>query len=127
VVVRCAETFVARNGYTQAAADADSSLWSAEGNQQGSRSEWPAQRHGTLQPRAVALCHGSHGSVLGFSVVFLARDGSGARGVNVLADLSAMGMVEGAFPLSALDQPDAPCTRLAPPADGAAATAGPGR
>lgn len=66
--VRCAEWFIARNGYT-AAPVADTVKLVGELFESGSRAEVLAARRGRLAPRAVVLCR-DHAGPTPFNVVF---------------------------------------------------------
>jgi hypothetical protein len=78
--VRCAEWFIARQGYTNAAPVSDTLLVMAEGIEwEPSRREWLRRRHGSLSARALAVCKSGHG----FNVPFLVPGGAYARGVTM--------------------------------------------
>ena len=76
IAVKCAEAFVARNGYTNAPAD-DSTLIAYEFIAPGRGAvEILKHRHNTLAPRAILLCHDRRERP-GFTIAF-ARPGDSA-------------------------------------------------
>ena len=86
--VRCAELFVARNGYTDLPPHPDSSHWVGEFMDLGME-----HRHDTLERRAVALCRGDDVELPAYRVIFRRTEGEGARAVGLKADLSHMAIM----------------------------------
>lgn len=86
--VRCAEWFIARQGYTDAPPVADTQLVVSEGIEwAASIAERLAQRRGSLQPRAFGLCESPDGS---FDVAFYMAGGQYARGVTMDARFGSL-------------------------------------
>jgi hypothetical protein len=67
--LRCAESFIARNGYTNLPPVTDSTQWTAEFMDEPPWSRVLADRHGTLETRAWAVC-GPAADSGGYSAVF---------------------------------------------------------
>ena len=79
--VRCAEWFVARQGYTGEDPVADTNLVVSEGIEwTAGRKAWLAGRRRSLQPRALGICKNTDGT---YVVAFLSSDVKTARGVDM--------------------------------------------
>ena len=79
--IRCAEWFIAKQGYTTRRAVTDPNKVVPEGIEWGaSRQEWLARRHGTLEPTAFALCALEDRSYI---VAFRTKDNRNLRGVTL--------------------------------------------
>jgi hypothetical protein len=87
--VRCAEHFVAQQGYTDLAPVADMSAIVPEGIEWGaSKLDWLAVRRGTLDRRAAGVCVDTVGKR--FTVVFRSASGRSARAVTMDATFGSL-------------------------------------
>jgi hypothetical protein len=112
--VRCAEWFIARNGYTDLL-PADTALLAGESLEEtASWSEALAERRNTLGRHAVVLCRGARGRP-GYTVAFVAPGDTALRsGRAVMMNADFSGLVvqhQGFAPIAALADP-ARCAAL---------------
>jgi hypothetical protein len=96
--VVCAERFIARQGYTQVSAAADTLAIVPEGIEwsDGVRA-WVKGRHNSLRARAFGVCAADRARLY---VVFLAIDGSSARAVTMDGSFGSLRMEHPNFPIS---------------------------
>ena len=107
--VRCAEWFVARQGYTDHPATSDTVAIVSEGI------EWAetttgvlAYRRSTLEARAMGVCEGE-GRGAAFTVVFRMRGGEGARAVTLDANFGSLRVQHQDFRAEAVAEGAAGC------------------
>jgi hypothetical protein len=109
--VRCAEWFVARQGYTAHNSRLETAVVVSEGIEwAASKREWLRYRRNSLEPRAVGICVGRWA---GYDVVFRARgDSTSARGVKLDATFGALRVQHQDFNLAALRDSTSGCRSL---------------
>ena len=84
--IRCAEHFIAEQGYTANPPTRDTNRVVPEGIEwKPSRAEWLAYRRRSLEPHAVGVCTAPETGR--YTVVFRSSGGRGARGVTLDATL----------------------------------------
>jgi len=109
--VRCAEHFVAQQGYTDLPAVADSSAIVPEGIERGaSKLDWLAGRRGTLDRRAAGVCVDTAGKR--FTVVFRSASGRSARAVTMDATFGSLRMQHQDFRLKVVEAEQYGCRRV---------------
>jgi hypothetical protein len=115
--VRCAEEFVARNGYTEQEPTVDSddiayeSLEVAE-----SFTAQVAERLNTLETRAIGVCVGTPRDSAGFTVVFRYRaDSTSARAVTMSRHCDSLQVEHQDFRLAAVGERESRCMPIASP------------
>jgi hypothetical protein len=109
--VRCAEWFVARQGYTAHNSRLDTAVVVSEGIEWGaSKRQWLRYRRNSLEPRAVGICAGRRA---GYDVVFRARgDSTSARGVRIDSSFGSLRVQHQGFNLAALRDSTSGCRAL---------------
>ena len=108
--VRCAEWFIARQGYTLAPAIEDTTRVVTEGIEwESSVRERLARRRGSLQPTAFGICPRSDG---GYDVAFRTATGVGARGVSMDSQFGSLRVEHQDFEPDAITQHRGQCHPL---------------
>jgi hypothetical protein len=93
--IRCAERFVAEQGYTARPLAIDTTRIVAEGIEWSSlKSEWLSRRRGTLEARAAGVCVNPDGR---YTVVFRGPQGEDTRGVTLDATFGSLRMEHQSF------------------------------
>ena len=94
--IRCAEHFVAEQGYTASSPTPDTNRVVPEGIEwSASKAQWLARRRGTLASHAVGVCIGPDNGR--YTVVFRDPRGGGARGVTLDAAFGSLRVEHQAF------------------------------
>ena len=87
--IRCAEHFIAEQGYTASPPTVDTNSVVPEGIEwSSSKAEWLARRRGTLASHAAGVCVRTDDGR--YTVVFHGPDGGGARGVTLDATFGSL-------------------------------------
>lgn len=105
--IRCAELYVARNGYTDLPPTPDTSQWVGEFLDLGMK-----HRRNTLQRRAAAICRGDDHERPAFSVIFRRTTGEGARSVLLNRDLSMMDIMHQEAMVPGPEYLNGPCSLI---------------
>ncbi len=112
--VRCAEYFVARQGYIEQPGLADTTVIVPEGIEWGaSKMEWLSRRRSTLRPRAAGIC--TDPGDKRYTVVFLYANGAGARGVSLDRAFGSLRVQHQDFRFEVVEKKQYGCHALAPP------------
>ena len=105
--IRCAELYVARNGYTDLPPVSDTAQRVGEFLDLGIE-----DRRNTLVRRAAALCRGDDHERPAFSVIFRRTSGEGARSVLLNRDLSMMGIMHQDAEVPGPEYLNGPCSLI---------------
>ena len=112
--VRCAEYFVARQGYIEQPGLADTTVIVPEGIERGaSKVEWLSRRRSTLRPRAAGVCIDPGDKR--YTVVFVYANGAGARGVTLDRAFGSLRVQHQDFRFEVVEKKQYGCHALAPP------------
>jgi len=112
--VRCAEYFVARQGYIEQPGLADTTVIVPEGIEWGaSRGEWLSRRRSTLRARAAGVCIDPGDQR--YTVVFLYANGAGARGVTLDRAFGSLRVQHQDFRFEVVEKKQYGCHALVPP------------
>jgi hypothetical protein len=111
--IRCAERFVARQGYAADSSKVDTGTVVSEGIEWArTKREWLAYRRKSLEPRAHGVCSRADG---GFDVAFLNRnDPKSARGVSMDSSFGSLRVEHSSFNLHVLRDRKSGCRPLRP-------------
>jgi hypothetical protein len=108
--IRCAEWFIAEQGYTTHGAVTDINKVVSEGIEWGaSRREWLAQRRGTLEPKAFALCALDGRS---YVVAFRTKDKQNLRGVSLDENFGSLRVQHSDVRDDIIGREGSPCRKL---------------